>query len=232
MVWCHPEAGSMAEGSRFSFCRIQTRDPSPPGMLPPLRSGCSASVSAFAREYKEVCHPEGSSTPEGSRSCFVFSQLRDPSPPGMLPPLRSGCSASVSAFAREYKEVCHPEGSSTPEGSRSCFVFSQLRDPSPPGMLPPLRSGCSASVSAFAREYKEVCHPEGSSTPEGSRSCFVLPNCEIPPLLNPQVRFLKQRDSSPDGEMNRFRFPVSSLYYPFSGFSGLSPFAGTLHPHG
>ena len=172
MVWCHPEAGSMAEGSRFSFCRIQTRDPSPPGMLPPLRSGCSASVSASAREDKEVCHPEGSSTPEGPRSCFVFAQLRDPSPPGMLPPLRSGCPASVSAFAREDKEVCHPEGSSTPEGSRSCFVFSQLRDPSPPGMLPPLRSGCPASVSAFAREDKEVCHPEGSSTPEGSRFSF------------------------------------------------------------
>jgi hypothetical protein len=144
---------------------------------------------AFARDDKEVCHPEGSSTPEGSRSCFVFSQLRNPPPPGMLPPLRSVCSASAIASAREDKEVCHPEGSSTPEGSRSCFVFSRLRNPSPPGMLPPLRSGCSASAVAFAREDKEVCHPEGSSTPEGPRSCFVLPNCEILPLRGCSLRF-------------------------------------------
>ena len=30
----------------------------------------------------------------------------------------------------------------------------------------------------------------------------------------------------PDGEMNRFRFPVAFLYYPFSGISGLFPFCG------
>jgi len=84
---------------------------------------------------------------------LVFKTLNPgPSPPGMFPPLRSGCSVTAIALLRttinlrpvpllcHSEERCDDRGAS-PQGKNLTLVFKTLNPgPSPPGMFPPLPS--------------------------------------------------------------------------------------------